>query len=189
MLLVSCSSTLLAAQPAFDCQKSAHEIEELICQNDKLAELDRIMNKVYRKAMQELPDEEKKLQRSIQRGWIKGRNDCWKAEDKEACTVLNYDRRITELQIMSGQQVVPEPVEYRCDGGEYDALTVVFYTNTQQPAVVLTRMGGGVDDQDIAYLVRSGSGAKYVGNKAMFWTKGREAMGNWTGKPFQCWEL
>lgn len=186
MLLVSCSSTLLAAQPAFDCQKSAHEIEELICQNDKLAELDRIMNKVYRKAMQELPDEEKKLQRSIQRGWIKGRNDCWKEDDREACTAQSYKRRITELQIISGQQVVPEPVEYQCDGGKHDYLTAIFYTKTQMPAVVLTRVSASIDDQDIAYIVRSGSGAKYIGNKTVFWTKGKEAMGSWADKPFKC---
>jgi len=50
-------------------------------------------------------------------------------------------------------------------------------------------MGGEVDGQDIAYLVPSGSGAKYIGNKATFWTKGREARGDWAGKPFKCREL
>ncbi len=187
MLLVPCSVTALAAaSPAYDCKKAEHEIEHLICQNHELAALDRIMDRVYKEAMAALPDEDRKLQRSIQRGWIKGRNDCWKEDDREACTAQSYKRRITELQIISGQQVVPEPVEYQCDGGKHDYLTAIFYTKTQMPAVVLTRVSASIDDQDIAYIVRSGSGAKYIGNKTVFWTKGKEAMGSWADKPFKC---
>jgi uncharacterized protein len=188
MLLASGSASILAASPAFDCKKSAHEIEELICKDEKLAALDRSMDRIYKKAMQALPDEEKKVQRSIQRGWIKGRNDCWKEDDRESCAILSYERRITELQIISGQQVVPEPVQYQCDGGKHDYLTAIFHTKTQMPAVVLTRVSDSMDDQEIAYIVPSGSGAKYMGNKTVFWVKGKESMGTWADKPFKCKE-
>lgn len=189
VLLLLVAAGLQAAEPAYDCSKASHEIEELICGNERLAALDRKMDEVYRQAMKALPENEKKKQKALQRGWIKGRNDCWKADDRAACVSLDYDQRITELQIISGQQIVPEPVEYRCDGGKYDSLTAVFYNETQTPAVVLTRVNASGDDQDIAYLRPSGSGAKYMGNKVEFWTKGKEAMGSWSGKTFKCREL
>jgi len=143
---------------------------------------------LYKKAMQTLPADDKKMQQAIQRGWIKGRNDCWKEVDKKACAIQGYDQRITELQIVSGQQVVPEPVKYRCDNGKNDYITAVFFNQTQMPAVVLSRVGASMDDHDIAYITPSGSGAKYLGNKVEFWTKGNEAMGSWSGKPFVCRE-
>jgi len=180
---------LQAAQPAYDCSKASHEIEMLICENESLAALDHKMDEVYRQAMKALPEDEKKTQRALQRGWIKGRNDCWKASDKVACVELDYGQRITELQITSGQLVVPEAVEYRCDGGKYDGLTAVFYNQTLVPAVVLTRVSDSSDAQAIAYRLPSGSGAKYAGDQVEFWTKGKEAMGSWSGEPFQCREL
>lgn len=182
-------ASVFSAQPAFECAKSEHEIEELICQNEELAALDRTMDQVYRKAMHGFTAEDGKHQKAVQRGWIKGRNDCWKASDKVACTKFSYEIRITELQAMSGQVVVPGAVQYQCDGGKYDYITAVFYNTTQMPAVVLTRVNGKTDDQDIAYIKHTGSGAKYIGNNTVFWAKGKEAMGSWSGKDFKCKEL
>ena len=46
-----------------------------------LAALDRKITETYAKAMQAWPADEKAKQRALQRGWVKGRNDCWKAGD------------------------------------------------------------------------------------------------------------
>jgi uncharacterized protein len=33
-----------------------------------------------------------------QRGWIKGRNECWKADDEKKCMADEYRLRIKELK-------------------------------------------------------------------------------------------
>ena len=92
--------------PTFDCAKASGEVEKLICADDELAALDRKMAEVYAKAVESWSSEsseEVTKQRAMQRGWISGRNDCWKSDDVKACAVLAYRTRIAELQIQSGQ--------------------------------------------------------------------------------------
>ena len=175
-------SPLYAANPSFDCTKADHDVEELICKDDELAALDRQMADVYRSAYQNFPANERDSLKASQRGWVKGRNDCWKADDLRGCAKSAYETRITELQIQGGNLVVPEAVQYQCDGGESDYMTAVFYQKTAIPSVVLTRG----DDQVIAFLAPSGSGSKYEGRNVEFWEHHGEAAGSWKGKPFKC---
>jgi len=123
-----------AIEPSFDCSKASHDAEELICRDNELAELDNQLAGVYHAAVENIPADELKTMRAMQRGWIKGRNDCWKADDLRDCVKLEYETRITELQIRGGLVTVPEPVEFQCDGGKNDYLTAVFYQSTVQPA-------------------------------------------------------
>ena len=122
-------SALYAAEPSFDCAKSNGEIEALICQDDSLAALDRELAQVYKTALDNAPGEERATLKATQRGWIKGRNDCWKAADKKACTQTNYEQRITALQIMAVARdhhrpnlKEPKPCRHRCCTA---ALTVI----------------------------------------------------------------
>lgn len=120
----------------------------------------------------------------VQRGWVKGRNECWKADDVHRCVETEYKHRIAELQISYGGLVVPEPVNYAC--GDFD-LTAVFYQETDPPAVVLTPIGQHEgSDQIVAYLTPSGSGAKYHGPNVSFWEHHGEAMLTWFGKELFC---
>jgi uncharacterized protein len=168
--LTLAAAPALAAQPSFDCAKAAGDVEELICQDDELAALDRTMAETYDAALKKAPPEEIKTLKAFQRGWIKGRDDCWKAEDLRACVQANYETRITELQIAYGDQVVPEPVLYTCEDGA--TITAVFYQDTQRPAAVLTR----IPEQVVAFLSPAGSGSKYEGGNVTFWTRGEDAM-------------
>ena len=163
--------------PSFDCSKAGHDIEDLICADAKLATLDRRLAQAYATALKNYPAGELKTLRAVQRGWIKGRNDCWKAADKRDCVDYAYRSRITELEISAGDLVVPEPVNYVCDGGPYDYLTAIFYQQALLPAVVLTRVGGPDGDaQVIAFIQPSGSGGKYAGGNTLFWEHHGEAM-------------
>jgi len=72
------SEPSLQSRATFDCTKASGEIEKLICKDEGLASLDRQMAEVYAKAMKSWPSDVAKEQRGYQRGWIKGRNDCWK---------------------------------------------------------------------------------------------------------------
>ncbi len=86
-----------ANHPSFDCTKVKKDSSEgLICRSDRLTDLDRELAAVYKKALTEATDTQ--LLKAEQRGWIKGRNDCWKAGDEEACMVGAYRQRIDELR-------------------------------------------------------------------------------------------
>ena len=189
LLPLAFPAVALAASPAFDCSKAAHEIEELICQDEELSALDRQMGRVWRQAIKSLPAEEVKFQKAYQRGWIKGRNDCWKAKDKKDCARQSYQRRISELQIISGQVIVPEPFEYRCDGGKYDSLTAYFYKNTPVPVTVLTRINGSLDEQDTAYLTDWNGKQAFVGNHAILHKTTAGLEGTWNGEKIRCRRL
>jgi uncharacterized protein len=185
--LFATASYAADAGPGFDCAKADYDIEDLICADDGLAALDRRLTKAYAAALNNYPKDELKGLKAMQRGWIKGRNDCWKADDQRACAEFSYNIRITELEITAGLQVVPSPVNYVCDGGPYDYLTAVFYRDTPVPAVVLTRVGGpGGDSQAIAFLQPTGSGAKYVGGNTVFWEHHGEAQLEINGKQAAC---
>ncbi len=173
-----------AAKPSFDCAKAGSEVEALICKNDELATLDHKMAEVYKTALNNAPENERNTLKAMQRGWIKGRDDCWKADDIEECVRFNYESRITELQIQYGQLMVPEPVYFRCGESNSleDTVIAVFYQDSQLPAAVLTRG----DDQVIALLSPSASGSKYEGRNVNFWEKGGEALVTWMGEDLRC---
>ena len=102
----SCDHTVDYSQPrpsiapTFDCTKTDSSIETLICQDSELAALDIKLAAVYAAASQKVQEQEQQspLLTTGQRGWIKGRNDCWKADDKKGCAKTEYQRRIAELQ-------------------------------------------------------------------------------------------
>jgi uncharacterized protein len=92
------SAPAWAAKPSFKCTQSSHEIEQLICGNDELAALDVSLNNLYNTVLKHTPAGAQKRLKAEQIGWVKGRNDCWKADDKVACTRDAYNARINELK-------------------------------------------------------------------------------------------
>lgn len=174
----------LAADPSFDCTKAGGSVEELICKDDALAALDRKLSEVYAAALKRAGNEGYEDPRAYQRGWVKGRNNCWKADDVRACVESEYRHRIAELQIQYGQLEVPAPVQYDCGNV---ALTAVFYRETDPPTAVLTAVGPGADDaQVITFLTPSGSGAHYEGRNVSFWEHHGEAQLTWNGQEMTC---
>ncbi|MGF1685098.1 lysozyme inhibitor LprI family protein [Photobacterium japonica] len=161
----------VAVTPTFDCKKAQGEVENLICQQADLATLDQQMATVYAEAMKRLPKDDLATQKAMQRGWIKGRNECWKANDVKACTQSAYKTRIVELQVMSGQLDVPAPVTLRCvktdaanASDTSQPMTAVFYNQTDPASLVLT----SVDSQWLLLGTRTGSGIRYVGQNVMY---------------------
>lgn len=170
------------AQPAFDCDDAEGEVELLICNDESLQALDRTLAITYARAMQNLPEEDQASERAVQRGWIKGRNDCWKAGDVGTCVTYSYRTRIVELQIRSGVLEAPAFVSLRCEPEPGKRFTASFYNATEPRSVVLT-----IDnDQVIAFATPSASGARYQANGVDFWTKGQEASVDWFGTSLEC---
>ena len=87
-----------ATQPSFNCSKATHEAEQLICNDAELAALDVSMNDLYQLVLKNTPKAAQKQLKTEQIGWVKGRNDCWKADDKRACVKTTYETRINELK-------------------------------------------------------------------------------------------
>ena len=87
-----------AANPSFDCSKATHEAELLICKDADLAALDRSLAELYATVLKNTPASEQGALKTEQRGWVKGRDDCWKADDKHGCIKAAYESRINELK-------------------------------------------------------------------------------------------
>ena len=90
----------LAAGPSFDCAKAGPgSVEATICADDQeLPALDRKLADVYAQATEKAVNEQPPRLKAEQRGWIKGRNDCWKSDDLRRCVADSYRLRIAELQ-------------------------------------------------------------------------------------------
>lgn len=158
-----------AVSPSFDCGRAEGSVQELICSDAELAGLDRRLDQLYRKALDSFPQEEIPTLKATQRGWIKGRDECWKSENIGDCAREAYERRITELEIKTGSTMVPAPAIYSCEDGRL--LTAYFYNETLMPALIL----GDGTEQHLLYHALSASGARYEGRNISFWSKGDRA--------------
>ena len=181
-LVVAAAGEAQTTRPSFDCSKAETDAEKLICGDDDLAELDARMARVYEKALENYPADELSNLKAYQRGWAKGRDECWKDDDLRKCLELAYRTRIAELQIQSGQLEVPAPVGFRCDGIEGTRVVATFYNQTDPPSAVIT-VG---DDQVIAFRAPAASGAKYTAANVVLWEKGGDATLEWFGETREC---
>lgn len=179
--LVMAGTNVIAGEPAFDCTKAHGEVEKMICRDSGLAALDQKMQKVFDQAMLAYPETEKPLQRAMQRGWIKGRNECWKDVDVRACTEYEYKTRIIDLQITSGQLEVPPAVALDCNDNS-QPFTAVFYEQTDPKSAVLTRG----NDQIIVLAKPTASGTKYVGRNVTYNEHQGEIKINWFDNKLEC---
>jgi len=168
-----------AAAPSFDCRKAAGAIEQMICSDDGLAALDRALAEVYAAAAQKAVNEHPPVLKAEQRGWIKGRNDCWKSADQRKCVEQSYRRRIAELQ--ARYRLVPAngPFWYACDGDPGNEVVVTFF-KTDPPTLEAERG----DQVALMYLEPSASGSKYRGRNELLWEHQGEATIVWGyGRP------
>jgi uncharacterized protein len=163
--------------PSFDCAKAESSAETLICENAELAQLDTRIAARYAAAVATVGQmdsgarEAERELRAIQRGWIKGRDDCWKAEDPMECIRASYLQREGELV---AQWLLDEPTEvvfWTCDGNPANEVVTYFF-DTEAPSVRFERG----DTIDTGQLVRTASGSKYEGSFGRsIWIKGDEA--------------
>ena len=164
----------LATEPSFDCAKASGSVEEMICQDEQLAELDSKLAEVYTAAARKATNEHPPVLKAEQRGWIKGRNDCWKSDDPRACTETEYRHRIAELQ--ARYRLVPEkgPFWFACDDNASSEVVVTFF-ETDPPTLIAERGDG------VSFMIQqpSGSGAKYQGRNETFWEHQGEATIVW----------
>lgn len=174
------TSAVLAEGPSFDCGKAeADSIEQMICTDEGLATLDRTLSEVYAVASRKAAHEHLPVLKAEQRGWIKGRNDCWKSDDPRACIEHNYRLRIAELRARYRLVSAIGPVFYVCDRDPRNEVVATFF-QTDPPTLVAERG----DQVSLMYLGPSGSGSKYQGRNESLWEHHGEAMIIWgNGSP------
>jgi hypothetical protein len=124
------------------------------------------------------------LLRTIQRGWIKGRNDCWKAHDVRGCVEGNMLWRDAEL-VADWSLIAPRSAEVYDCGDPAEEVRVTFF-ETEVPSVRLRRgdesVAAVLDLQaaDMTYVAEDGStftlGADDPDHGALQWPGGPEEM-------------
>ena len=169
------NETVMAVGPSFNCDNvEANSIEEMICKDNDLAALDRKLSIIYSAAAKKATNEHPPVLKAEQRGWIKGRNECWKSDDKRACVQDEYQRRIAELQARYRLVQGSGPVRFICDENPADEVIVTFF-QTEPPTLIAERG----DSVSLMYLRPSGSGTKYQGRNETFWEHQGESSITW----------
>jgi uncharacterized protein len=185
LFLVAVPALALAqANPSFDCsQKLTSSVEQRICKDPKLAALDRQLADVYAAAQAKATEADKQALTASQRGWIKGRNDCWKNTDVPACVAVAYHDRISELQASYALIPAVGTGRYLCAGPPAQELTAEFFET--DPPTAMIQFSGATQFMRVA---RSGSGARYAGGNRQFWEHQGVATLRWnaSGKELSC---
>lgn len=166
--------------PSFDCTKSDSQATDLVCKTPMLARMDNELQRLYALAEGGTYESEDRLNEltAMQRGWIKGRDDCWKDDDPLQCVTASYAMRIHEIRqgfFDSRQQdakgISSGPLALACKGVDYGvSLTIV----NADPGVAFLQW----QDQSVALV--QGAGARYEGSNyagmAALVTKGENAL-------------
>ena len=136
--------------------------------------MDRKLADVYAAASAKAVNEHPPQLKAEQRGWIKGRDDCWKADDRRACVRDEYRRRIAELQ--ARYRLVPHrgPFTFVCDGNPANEVVVTFFAT--EPSTMIAEHGDGVS---LMFQQPSASGTRYQGRNERFWEHQGEARVTW----------
>ncbi len=133
-----------AFAPAFNCSaEQLNSAEQMICADKALSQLDRTLNQVYRQALQtESKQPGTHYLKGEQRGWLKGRNECWKSSEPSECVRQLYLSRIATLQA-SYRLVGDYGTEfYACDGVKAKEIVVTRFKS--DTAALVAEFGDSV---------------------------------------------
>ncbi len=139
-----------AEGPSFNCGKVQAEVEKLICSDAALTALDRKLDATYRAALARARGPLVRQLRQEQRGWVQGRNECWKANGQEtwitatwtvdtvrACIDALARLRTSELQAV-WRLLPPRTLAFACQGSSANEV-VANYFDTDPPTIRLER--------------------------------------------------
>ena len=139
LALLSLAGPARAEGPSFDCgEAEAGSIEALICRDEALSAADRKLAEGYRAASAKAGNEHPPVLKAEQRGWIKGRDDCWKSDDQRACVAEAYRPRIAELQARYRLAPIAGSAVYACDGQPANEVRATYFA-TDPPTAIAER--------------------------------------------------
>jgi uncharacterized protein len=184
LFIAGTSDATAETGPSFNCDSAeVGSIEELVCSDAALSALDRTLSAVYAAASKKARNEHPPVLKAEQRGWVKGRNDCWKSEDKRQCVEDEYSHRIIELQARYRLVPTTGPVRYVCNGDSRNEVLATFFKT--EPATLIAERG---DSSSFMVLQPSGSGARYQGRNESLWEHqgSAEVVWGYGAPPMQC---
>jgi uncharacterized protein YecT (DUF1311 family) len=140
-----------AEGPTFDCSTVKADVEKLICSDAALAALDRKLDAAYKAALAKAHAGPLVRQlRQEQRGWTKGRDDCWKANGQDTwitatwtvntvrdCVDAQYRLRTSELQAV-WRLLPPRTLSFACQGDPAKEVVANLF-DTDPPTLRLER--------------------------------------------------
>jgi uncharacterized protein len=179
--MLASSQSVVAAGQSLDCAKAAGTIDEIVCQDPKLAALDRKLVDVYAAASKVATSEQRNRLAAEQQQWLEDVKRCTGAPNRAACATERYTQRIADLQAQFKLVASRGPYRFVCNGSPGDVL-VAQYFETDPPAGRFTHAGRTVT----AYVQRSGSGARYGGPNISYWEHQGEASVVWFGRSMKC---
>lgn len=166
------SSAVAADGPSFKCSANmSSAVEDIICKTPALGALDRTLAKAYNAALKKAGTTATAL-KAEQRGWIKGRDECWKSDDKPSCISDSYRQRIVEVQSAYGLVASTGPVTFDC--GSNGTVSATFF-QTEPPSLAAIYK----DQRSLMTAVQSASGSHYQGQNESFWEHQGEARVTW----------
>ena len=172
------SPALATDGPSFNCAKASSSAEELICKTPELAALDLRLAERFTAALTTIraldtgAEEAETDLRATQRGWIKGRDECWKSDTEMDCVRQSYLTRENELVALWMLEKPTAIAIWTCDGNPANEVVTVFF-DTELPSVRFERG----DQIDAGSLSPTGSGSRYDGRFGRYiWIKGDEAI-------------
>jgi uncharacterized protein YecT (DUF1311 family) len=186
-LIAGVMSYASAQAPAFDCAKASSTVEKMICRDADLAALDRRLDVVYKAAAAKATGTMAATLRAEQRGWISGRNECWKTGPEtpsyltvswtvnsvRGCVEAQYKLRTSDLQA-SWRLLDGRTVSYACQNNPANEVIATYFA-TDPPTARVER-----GDQTVTlWQVPAASGAKYEGPNVSLWNKGNEVAVSW----------
>lgn len=182
LLLWSAAALAVTPLPAIDCQHSdLGAIETMICQDAELGQLERQMTALYQQLLPQAALQQPFLFNAEQRGWQKGRNDCWKDTAPKACVLAQYQRRTAELQAMYRLVDTLGPVTWRCaqqagtaSGSPDGEVLVTFFKTT--PETLLAERG---DQQSLMFLQPDDKKRLFVGRNESLEFRSQQALLIW----------
>jgi uncharacterized protein len=172
-----------AAAPSFDCARAESSAEKLICADPTLGTLDQELARLFALARDgpDLAPERRSTLIASQRGWIRGRDDCWKADDLRACVVAEYLSRILDLRrdytaarSADAAGISLGPFIVTCESLAQPGGLAIVKTNPELAYL------GWPEGYLVLTQIMSGSGARYAaggaGGELVFWIKSKSAM-------------
>jgi uncharacterized protein len=143
LLTTLVATSQLQAVPAnnqINCQaNSLGTIDQLICSDQELLKQDQQLAEVYQQALLKAVNEKPPLLKAEQRGWVKGKAECWKEEDKKACASMLYTQRIAELQARYELMPASKELLVSCDKNPANEISLRYYPTT--PATLIADYG------------------------------------------------
>jgi uncharacterized protein len=153
-----------AYSQAPNCAKARPgSLEFLLCRDEALSALDKKMAETLLAAEPVAAKERPPMLKAEQRGWTRMRDECLKAEDKNACLHLSYTRRIAELQ--ASYQLLPATgsSNYRCGSNPGVIFKAVSFAS--DPPTLAAEFD---ENTSVLYLKPGGAGTSYASDQVTF---------------------